>query len=207
MDQLLLEDLNEIHQHKDLQQMKMGNSPAIDSFQKYEQLKHRSNEGSPVGGPGRPLNVEEIRKKSLLDRGRDLSHSAYELRSKQQKEMNSSMKKGEVKPIELIDVNKVSLLIEKEHEASRDLDPEEDIHVDRYMMRGSANVGSQDDDTQKNYFQGSLSPPARKSGKLAPNEEADIFGNELGAKQDQNLRESNLAKQGNNDSVAHIKKA
>ena len=66
--------------------------------------------------------------------------------------MNNSMKKAQVKPIELIDVNKVSLLIEKEHEASRDLDPEEDIHVDRFMMRGSGPLHSQDDDTQKNYY-------------------------------------------------------
>lgn len=94
------------------------------------------------------------------------------------------MKKGQVKPIELIDPNKVSLLIEKEHEASRDLDPEEDIHVDRYLMRGSANVASQDDDTQKNYLQGGLSPPARKQRKHIPNEEDDIFGNELYKKQE-----------------------
>lgn len=140
-----------------------------------------------------------------MERGRDLSHSAYELRKKQ-KVMNNSMNKAPLKPIELIDVNKVSLLIEKEHEQSRDLDPEEDIHVDRFMMRGSANVNSQDDETQKNYFQRSVSPPIRKSSKPQPNEEDDVFGNELGVKQGQKLREGNLPR-GNNDSVAHIKKA
>ena len=41
--------------------------------------------------------------------------------------MPSSKKKDNSKPIELIDHNKVALLIEKEEQDSRDMDPEEDI--------------------------------------------------------------------------------
>jgi len=44
VDQMLLEDLNDLHKNKDL----MGGSPpGIDSFNKYEQHLMQSNEDSP----------------------------------------------------------------------------------------------------------------------------------------------------------------
>lgn len=52
-----------------------------------------------------------------------------------------------MKPIELIDANKVALLIEKEEQDSRDMDPDEDIQNDRFARVGSGNRLSQDDET------------------------------------------------------------
>lgn len=85
-----------------------------------------------------------------MERGRDLSHNAYEQRYKKHQ---GSQKKLEMKPIELIDSNKVALLIEKEEQDSRELDPDEDIQNDRFGRIGSGNRGeSQDDQTQRGQY-------------------------------------------------------
>merc|ERR1712100_143075 len=122
---MFLEDLNAMPPNMALPRVKSGDALVIDSFHKYEQMKNRSNEGSPVGQPG-PTNFADMRKKANKEYGINLGKP------------NHAKKKSQNKPIELVDVNKVSLLIGEEQELSRDLDQEEDIHVDRYLMRGSA---------------------------------------------------------------------
>ena len=63
-----------------------------------------------------------------------------------------------MKPIELIDNNKVALMIEKEEQESRNLDPDEDIQNDRNMRYGSGNRVSMDDETQRGQYLTGLSP-------------------------------------------------
>lgn len=91
-----------------------------------------------------------------MERARDLSHNAYEQRKKEQE--GNSKKKSDMKPIELIDNNKVALMIEKEEQESRNLDPDEDIQNDRNMRYGSGNRVSMDDETQRGQYLTGLSP-------------------------------------------------
>ena len=63
--------------------------------------------------------MEKLRQESLKERSRDLSHEAFEKRNKEVKR-----KKTPIKPIEIIDIQKVSLMPEEE---AKEFDPEEDI--------------------------------------------------------------------------------
>ena len=82
-----------------------------------------------------------------MGHGRDAGPIPYEQpsqqRNRQLQQANNSSPSSKnktkfQKPIDptdnIMDVNKVGLLIHEELELSRDLDPEEDLHMDRYVM-------------------------------------------------------------------------
>lgn len=74
---MLLEDLAELHKNKDLMAGSPEVAPGIDSFNKFEQHKIKSNESTPNKGQ-QMMNLEEIRQKSLMEREKDLSQNALE---------------------------------------------------------------------------------------------------------------------------------